>query len=154
MSKDDFWDRVASVNAGMLDAKDGARFVPMSHYADKDLNALWFITAKGTDAVDAAETGPTDCGYILSDSGKGLYAHITGSLTVSYDKAKLDELWNPIAATWFDEGKEDPDLRLLCFRIAKGEVWLAPASGVVFMFNIARAKLTGSDPDMGSHFTF
>lgn len=153
MSTDEFWDRAASVNAGMLDAQDGVRLVPMSHYADRDRNTLWFITAAGTDAVDAVQGGPKECAYILSDNGKGLFAHVNGTMSLSDDRAKLEEVWNPVADTWFDGGKDDPDLRLLSFQITDGEVWATPTSGLVFMFNVARAKLTGDQPDMGSHFT-
>ncbi len=153
MSKDEFWDRAAAVNAGMLDAQGGKRLVPMSHHADRENNTLWFITATGTDAVDAVATGPMPCAYVLADNGNGLYAHLHGSLSRSNDAAKLDELWSPVAAAWFEGGRDDPDIRLLSFKITKGEVWATSTSGIAFVFNIARAKLTGGQPDMGDHFT-
>jgi general stress protein 26 len=153
MNKNEFWDRAAAVNAGMLDAQGGARLVPMSHHADRDNNTLWFITANGTDAVDAVTTGPVPCAYVLAENSKGLYAHLRGTLSLSDDTAKLDELWSPIAAAWFDGGRDDPDIRLLSFKITTGEVWATSTSGIAFMFNIARATLTGVQPDMGEHFT-
>ena len=153
MSHDDFWDRMASVNAGMLDATDGVRRVPMSHYADRDAHTLWFITAKGTDVVKAAMSGPKAAIYILSDGGKGIYADIKGTLTLSDDKAKLDALWNAVADAWFEGGKDDPDVQLVSFHITTAEVWITPTSGIVFMFDIIKANLTGDQPDMGSHYT-
>ena len=153
MSKDEFWDRAAAVRAGMLDAQGGARLIPMSHHADRGNNTLWFISGKGTDAVAAVDDGPKPCAYVLSDNGKGLYAYLNGSMSISDDTAKLDELWSPAAAAWFDGGREDPDIRLLSFKITKGEIWTTPTSGVAFLFNVARAQLTGVQPDMGDHFT-
>ena len=153
MSKDEFWDRAEAVTAGMLDATGGERLVPMSHYADRAANTLWFITAKGTETVDAVEAGPKDSRYVLSDNGKGLYAHLTGVLALSEDRAKLEELWNPVADAWFEGGIDDPDLRLLSFRISAGEVWVTTTSGIRFMYNVAKAKVTGDQPDMGDHFT-
>lgn len=152
MSQDEFWDRIASVNAGLLDASAGVRSVPMSHYPDRTANALWFITAKGTDLVDEVDGGPRDAAYRVSDGGKGLYAELHGSLSLSQDRAKLDKIWSPVAGAWFEDGKDDADIRLLCFTIAKGEVWATPTSGLTFMLGIARAQLMGSPPDMGSHF--
>ena len=153
MEQDDFWDRIQSVNAGMLDVTGGKRGVPMSHYADRPQKALWFITATGTDIVDAVEMGPTTASYMVSEGGKGLYAHLHGTLALSNDRAKLDELWSVVADAWFEGGKDDPDVRLLCLTVAAGEVWATPTSGITFMLGIARAQLTGTPPDMGSHFT-
>ena len=36
---------------------------------------------------------------------------------------------------------------------AAAEVWLAPESKVKFFFSLAKAKLTGEEPDMGRHFS-
>ncbi len=148
-----FWDRVEKVNAGMLDTGGEARFVPMSHTADRAANTLWFITAQGTALVEAVQSGQTDAAYIVADSAGGLFARLSGTLTLSTDRAKLEELWNPVAATWFDGGIDDPDIRMLAFHIGTGEVWVTPQSGLRFMFNIAKAKVTGDEPDMGDHFT-
>ncbi len=151
MSNDQFWDRMKGINAGMLGVDGSARFVPMSHNADPDARALWFITAKGTDLVDAAERGPVAATYIVADGGKGLYATVTGKLSISTDRAKLDELWNVVASSWFDGGKDDPDLRLLSLTVEAGEGWTTP-SGMAFLFQIAKAQLTGTQPDAGEHF--
>lgn len=153
MTKTKFWDRAEDVNAGMLDSSDGARLVPMSHYSDRDGHKLWFITAAGTQAEEAVEAGAKDCTYVICDNDKGLFAHLKGSLALSTDRAKLEELWNPIASSWFKGGIDDPDLRLLSFSLTGGEVWTTPTSGLRFMFNVAKAQLTGDQPDMGEHFS-
>ncbi len=152
MSHEDFWDRIETVNAGMLDASQGARLIPMSHQCDREANTLWFITAQGTQTVAAVENGPSACGYVVAEGGKGVYAHLKGTLALSTDRAKLEELWNAVADTWFDGGIDDPDVRLLSFGIDCGEVWVTPTSGVRFLFSIAKAKMTGEEPDMGDHF--
>ena len=152
MSKDEFWDRIETVNAGMLDVADGTRWVPMSHTADRSANTLWFLTAAGTQIAEATEGGPTSAAYVLADNGKGLFANVSGTLALSHDRTKLEEIWNPIAAAWYDGGIDDPDLRMLSFVVTSGEVWVTPTSGIRFMFNIAKAQLTGTDPDMGDHF--
>ena len=152
MNKDDFWDRIETVNAGMLDADDATRWVPMSHTADREANTLWFITAQGTQLVDAVTAGPTEAQYLVADNGKGLFAQISGTLALSHDRAKLEELWNPITGAWFEGGIDDPDVRMMSFTISGGEVWVTPTSGVRFMFNIAKAQVTGTQPDMGDHF--
>ena len=91
MTKHEFWDRAEAINAGMLAPMGSDRWVPMSHTADAAANRLWFITAKGTDIVDALKTGATPATYLLADNAKGLFAQVTGTLSLSDDRAKLKD---------------------------------------------------------------
>jgi general stress protein 26 len=150
-SRDKFWDRLENVNAGMLGVFGEARHVPMSHYADQPLNRLWFITARGTDLVKAVEAGAKDAHYVIASAGDGLYSNMTGTLSLSNDTAKLDEMWNAVASAWFEDGKRDADLRLLEFALSDVEVWTTKG-GVGFLFQVAKANITGDKPDIGEHF--
>ncbi|TGN59088.1 general stress protein [Paracoccus liaowanqingii] len=149
---DQFWGRLNDTNSGMLGTTDHARLVPMSHYADRDAGILWFITAKGTDLAQTAATGAQPAIHVVSDGGKGLYARIHGTLSLSDDRAKLDELWNAIASSWFEDGKQDLDVQLLRMDLTEAEVW-ATGGSLSFMFQIAKSKVTGDKPDMGEHYT-
>lgn len=146
-----FWKRLDGINAGMLGTRDRLKLVPMSHYADPDENALWFITAEGTDIVAEVKQGPKPALHIIGDAGGKLWAQIEGQLELSADREKLDEIWSRVAAAWFDEGKQDPDLRLLKFSLAQADVW-STSGGLGFLFQIAKANLTGDEPDIGEHF--
>lgn len=150
--KETFWDRLEDINAGMLGLNATARFLPMSHYADDDTNTLWFITAKGTDLVKALQGGPQDGTHIVSSEKKGLYARIAGRLSLSDDKEQLDELWNTIASSWFEDGPQDPDVQLVRMDLTDAEVWATEGS-LSFLYEIAKSKVTGSKPDMGDHFS-
>ncbi len=44
-----FWSRLDDINSGMLGVTQDSRLVPMSHYTDRKVGVLWFITAKDTD---------------------------------------------------------------------------------------------------------
>ena len=147
-----FWDRLEGINAGMLGLTADLRLVPMSHYADPEGRALWFITAKGTDLAQSVAGGAQEALHVVSDGGKALYARIHGWLSASDDRAKLDELWNAIAASWFEDGKQDADIQLLRLDLTGAEVW-ATGGGLAFLYQIARSKVTGEKPDMGEHLT-
>ena len=129
MERDDLRDRAGEVNAGMLDT-DRQRHVPMSHHAEPERDMLWFIAAQRTDVVAAVKAGPKAAGHVVSVGGKGIYASLRGTLTLSHDTAKLDEIWSVVADTGFEGGKSDPDVRLLPLDV----------------------KLTGTLPDSGKHF--
>ncbi|MDP5306343.1 pyridoxamine 5'-phosphate oxidase family protein [Paracoccus spongiarum] len=148
--RDRFWDRLDDVNAGMLGLRSDLRFVPMSHYADRDSAALWFITARQTDLARHLADGPQPALHLVTDGREGLFARIEGQISLSEDRAKLDELWNAVASSWFEEGRRDDDIQLLRFDAGEAEVWLTGGS-LGFLYQIARSKLTGDKPDLGEH---
>lgn len=149
MSKAKFWDEIKDVRAAMLSIGD-ARHVPMSPYPDADEKAIWFITAQGTDLVDAVSKAPAAASLIVTGDGD-LHARVEGTAHLETDRNKLEQLWNPIASSWFD-GIDDPDIRLIRVVPNEAEVWATPGS-LGFMVQIAKSKITGDDPDMGDHFT-
>ena len=149
--RDTFWKRLDGINAGMLGCAPDWRLVPMSHYADRDQSVLWFITADGTDLVKAVEGGPQQAVHVVSEGGDKLYARMEGTLELSNDKAKLDEIWNAVASSWFEDGKQDEDVRLLKLKLSTAVVW-ATTGGLGFLYEVARSKVTGAKPDMGEQY--
>lgn len=126
---DQFWNRLDDVNAGMLGTTEDPRLVPMSHYADRDQSTLWFIGAKGTDLAKTLAGGPKDAIHVVTDAGEGLYTRIHGSLALSDDRAKLDEIWNAVASSWFvkmstplklENTRTEPQLYLLTEKCSVG----------------------------------
>lgn len=148
--REEFWDRLEDVRAGMLEV-DGA-FLPMSHNLEPEDGNIWFITARGTAMEKAAGKG-AETRYVVSSTGQGLYAEIRGRLEISQDREKLDEVWSTVAATWFEDGKQDPDLVLMRLIPSSAEVWLGPESGLAFLYEMAKAKITGEKPDYGDQFS-
>ena len=155
MTKDikaDFWDRLKDTRSGMLSA-DGAPAVPMTHHVDDEDNStsLWFITAKDTDLGEAA-INPVSAQYLISSPDEQLYARIDGQLVRSADTAQLDRIWSGFAAAWFEDGRQDSDIQLLRFDLSTAEVWITGGS-LKFLFEVAKANATKSQPDIGTHTT-
>ena len=148
--KDDFWKRIDDVQAGMLSVQ-GGRPVPMSPMADRDANAIWFITAQGTDVAKASESGST-ASLQVADSNSNLYANVQGHLQSVDDAEKLDELWNAVVAAWFEDGRDDDKVRLVRMTPTTAEVW-ATDGAAGFLYEIAKAHMTDEKPDMGDHGT-
>ena len=149
--KQEFWNRMPKVRSGMLGIKGQGHLVAMSPHVAKDLpGAIWFITANGTELGISVSSGEQAAQLVLSDDAAGLYADIEGRLSHDNDKAKLDEIWSSVASAWFEKGKEDPDVCLMQFAPSKAEIAVTTTGGFKFLYQIAKAKMTGDDPDVGS----
>ncbi len=149
-----FWDRLSDLRAGMVGIGGTDRLIPMSHTVDRKAGCLWFITAHGTELADAVESAPRDALFSVSSDKHGLYSHAHGTLSLSHDQAKLDEIWNAVAASWFDDGRRDPDVRLLCLKLREAEVWSTTTSSMAFLYQIAKANASReAKPDVGDNYT-
>lgn len=149
MHTEKFWKELSDVRAAMLAIGD-ARHVPMSPYARAEDGAIWFITAQGTALVDALTAGQSDSSLIVTGDNN-IHARIEGRAALVQDRAKLEELWNPVASSWFD-GIDDPAIRLVKLVPATAEVWLT-SGALGFAFELVKSKVTGEQPDMGEHFS-
>lgn len=138
--------------AGMLGVKHADQHMqPMTHHADRDSAELWFITSSETDLVKAIGTG-AEAHYCITKGDGTFYACLSGRLEVSHDREKLDEVWSVVAAAWFDEGRDDPDVTLLRLGLEDAAIWTATDSAMTFGLEIARAKLDREKkPDLGDH---
>lgn len=142
-----FWGRIDDCRTGMVSI-DG-RAVPMSPYLDEDRKKISFLTAKGT---IVAEATPGPARFIVCNDSEKLYCELDGSLALSQDRKRLDEIWNPIAAAFYEDGKDDPDLELVEFTPTRGEVWLGPGT-LRFIYETAKANMSDDTPEFGERFT-
>lgn len=144
----DFWTHAADVTAGMLSA-EGVSPRPMAHHARQEDNALWFITPNETDISDAATQGKA-ARFILACSHGKIYAVIDGHLTLETSKEMLKDVWSPMDAAWFEDGKDDDAVRLVRFAPKSAEVWVHDGSARE-LYEMARAMVSDKQPDVGGH---
>lgn len=136
-----FWKALRSDPVMMLgvDGVEDGFARPMAAQIDEDRSPIWFFTSTDNHIVDAVREGRR---AIATVAIKGeLYASVRGNLSVSQDQAMIDKLWNPMAAAWFENGKDDPKLRLLRLDAEEAEIWL-DGSGLV----AGVKSLLGIDP--------
>lgn len=138
--------------AGMLGVDGSAQHMqPMTHFTDDEAIELWFITSISTDLVRAVGQGAR-AQYCLIDKGQDAYACLAGTLEQVQDDARLDALWSPMVAAWFDKGRDDPKLSLLRLTIAEASLWSSDENALKVGFEIARANLAAeARPDLGDH---
>ena len=87
-----------------------------------DGGQIYFFASK-TDGVGEAVSQRSRAVATFASKSHDLFAHIHGTLVASNDRAVIDRLWNPFIASWYKEGKDDPDLCLLRFDTSSADVW-------------------------------
>ena len=109
---------------------------------------LWFFTADPSNKTAQVEANHQV--NVAFQAGNG-YVSISGTGTVSHDRAKIDELWNAGAEAWFENGKDDPNVALLQVHADSAEYWAIDRPMAVTMLKYAKAVVTGERPDVGEN---
>ena len=109
---------------------------------------LWFFTADPSNKTAQVQVNDQVNVAFQADNG---YVSISGTGTVSHDRAVIDELWNSGAEAWFEGGKADPHVALLQVHAESAEYWTLDQPMAVTMLKYAKAKITGERPDVGTN---
>ena len=148
--KNEFWGRMKDVRTAMLGIQNAGKMVAMSPTVDDDFpGKIWFITAKGTDLATGTDQGPQPARMVVCNDGAGLYADVEGHLSRSHDREALEDAWSFVADAWFEGGKHDPDVCLLCFTPVAADLSITSTSAIKFFYEIAKAQISGKQPDAG-----
>ncbi|SFS21235.1 pyridoxamine 5'-phosphate oxidase family protein [Yoonia litorea] len=125
---------------------------PMTHYADRESGLIWFITASDTDLAGAIGD-QAEAQLVLMSPDQDYQASIYGQISCVDDEEKLDELWSPFAAAWFEEGRNDPKIRLMKMEPSEAAIWASESNSILVGLKIMRAGLSDdhSHPNVGVH---
>jgi general stress protein 26 len=123
-----FWDELESSPFVMLGLQgvDDSFTRPMTAQVDGegDNRKIWFFAAQSEDLVKRLDRSNRAIATFAA-KGHGLFASISGALVLDNDRAVIERLWNPMIASWYKDGKDDPDLALIRFDADKADVWEA-----------------------------
>lgn len=85
---------------------------PMSVQKIDDEGNLWFLSASDCKKNMEIDEDPA-VQLLFQGSDYSDFLNIYGIATISHDKEKIHELWQPILKTWFTEGESDPRITVL-----------------------------------------
>lgn len=88
---------------------------------DADGN-LWFLSASDSHTNRDLAADPAVHLY-FQGSPHSDFMHLRGRATVSTDKAKIKELWEPVIKTWFTGGVDDPRITVIKVTPTDGYYW-------------------------------
>ena len=134
------WEEIEKSRFGMLGVAGGSprHLQPMTAYADREAGALWFFSKTTTDLAREA-AGGHDAMFCVMAKDQDFQACVGGVLTPVKDPERIRAYWNPMAAAWFPEGKDDPDLTLIRLDAERAELGLSDAGPLKLAWEVARA---------------
>ena len=138
------------IGFAMLVTRDGdkLRARPMSAYLRREENAIYFLTdARHHKDEEIARHSSVNLSF--ADAGSMKYVSLTGTATVSNDRARIKELFSTPAKAWWDSA-EDPNIRVLKVMPDEAEFWDTPGSVVAYV-KMAVAVVTGTRPEIGDN---
>jgi general stress protein 26 len=121
---------------------------PMSVLKVDDEGNFWFMSGKDSRKNDEIYDDP-EVQLFFSNGSSSEYLSVYGYAEIIKDRKKIDELWTPIAKTWFNEGKDDPDLTLIRVQPADAYYWDTKNNKMIQLIKIATGAVFGKTSDDG-----
>lgn len=147
-------DKIKSVKFGMFTTSDDTRTLtsrPLTQQQVDGEGQIWFfVTDEAAYTRDLLNNPQVNVSF--AEPSDSLYVSVCGRAELLKDRAKAEELWNPIVKAWFPGGLDDPHLSLIKVTIQSAEYWDSDASKMRQFFEMAKAAITGDTPkDLGEH---
>lgn len=133
-----------------LKTDDGATCRPMSAIKVCDKGNIWFYSEKDSDK-NKAIAADKNVQLFFSHPGKSSYLVVNGEAEIILDKAKIEELWSPVAKIWFKEGKSDPSISVIKVTPSNAYYWDINGNQMINFFRIVASVVTGTNLVSGSH---
>ncbi|MCW2818475.1 MAG: ral stress protein [Marmoricola sp.] len=123
---------------------------PMTPQQVTDEGDVWFfIDATSGQAANIE----TEKRVNLAFSDGSTWISVAGHGRIHDDRAKIEELWNPMVAAWFPEGKDSAGVRLLEVESDSAEYWDTPGGRVASALAFVKSRVKGDRPDVGDSGT-
>jgi general stress protein 26 len=119
---------------------------PMSVQKLDDQGVFWFLSAHDSYKNRELERDPA-VQLLFQGSAHSDFLTVYGQATVSRDKQKIDELWEPILKTWFTEGKDDPRITVIKVVPHTGYYWDTKHNRAVVFAKMALGAALGKTLD-------
>ena len=120
---------------------------PMATLEVDDDGNIWFLSGKESNKNQEINTQDDKVQLIYSDPSSSDFMSISGRADVYYDREKIEELWNPVARSYFVEGKNDPSATVIKVSPDEGYYWDTKHGKMVQLMRMAAGSLLRTDID-------
>lgn len=122
---------------------------PMAVQEVDDQGNLWFISSAESNK-NFEIRHDDEVQLMFAKNADAHFLNIFGKATIYRDKAKIDEIWTPIAKTWFEEGKKDPNVTVIKVMPMDAYYWDTKEGKMITMLRWAAGAVVGKAIDDGS----
>jgi len=128
---------------------------PMATQKRNPIADLWFVTDIESNKIDELDEHPRiNLSYFSTKSYE--WVSVSGTATVSTDRATIRELYQPDWKMWFGEldevrdgGPDDPRLALVLVNAESVLYMKQEKSKPVVLFELLKGRVTGERPEIG-----
>ena len=121
---------------------------PMSTQKVDDDGTFWFLSDKDSEKNRQIRVDDNVQLLYASPSHEG-FMSVAGHATISQDRAKIKELWAPIAKTWFTQGVDDPRISVIRVTPSSAYYWDTKHGKMISMIRILASMVSGKSDDDG-----
>jgi general stress protein 26 len=130
-------------------AKDGAMSSrPMAVQNAPFDGTLWFLTRSNSGKVEDVEQDQ-HVTLTFAEPKDSKYIAVKGTASVSQDRNKIKELWNPLYKAWFPGGENDPQISVIRVDVIEADYWEASNNKLIVLLKYAAAALTKGKMPVG-----
>lgn len=122
---------------------------PMSVLQVDDRANLWFLSSKSSNK-NFEINHDNEVQLIFSKNADAHFLSLFGKATIYTDRSHVEEIWTPIAKTWFEEGKDDPEATVIKVEPIEAYYWDTKHGKMVSMINYALGAIVGTSIDDNS----
>ena len=121
---------------------------PMSTQEVDDDGSLWFFSGKSSNKnEDIQKDNRVQLFYY--NKGSSEYLSVYGEAMIVDDRKEVERLWSPMVKTWFTEGKDDPDLKLIKVKPLEAYYWDTKHNKMIAGLKILTGSIVGKTMDDG-----
>lgn len=119
---------------------------PMALKETDEDGTLYFLSSNDSHKNQQIAANPS-VQLMLQGSDYSDFLHLRGRATISTDKEKIKELWNPMLKTWFTEGVDDPRITVIAVHPEEGYYWDTKHNMAIGLLKRVAGAITGTTLD-------
>lgn len=119
---------------------------PMAVQTVDDEGTLWFLSANDSH-MNSEIAKDAFVQLLFQRSAHSDFLNVYGIASVSQNKEKIKELWEPIMKTWFTEGEDDPRISVIKVEPTEGYYWDNKHGNAVAFIKMAVGAVIGKTLD-------
>jgi len=119
---------------------------PMSVRQVDDRGHLWFLSASDSHQNQQIAADPA-VQLLFQGSPHSDFLTLYGRASISRDRAKVEELWEPILKTWFTGGIDDPRITVIRVTPTDGYYWDTKHNRVIVFAKMIAGAIRGKTMD-------